>query len=244
MPTRNSLREERYGGVTPFYPQPRYIAQNLAPEYTVTNVQLEALAAANQEALRNGLMSPNLASKMLPTLLTEGRSGITRWDYPDTQKYRNILTKAGLPPTIQEIEKTQGNAIYHGSTFDSTLIDSKLMHAVMAAKAANYGEDNAIEKWNGVGADAANHARKVTELERLLVHPKNKPMVDQWQAYQARYADEQPQQAKEFSPPQSWADQNLPAFVSPAVNALSGTVDASRNALHQAQDAIRNWTAQ
>lgn len=52
-------------------------------------------------------------------------------------------------------------------------------------KARLYGEDKAIERWNGKGrsieddgytfarADAKNHARKVQEMEGLLKDPAN-----------------------------------------------------------------------
>jgi hypothetical protein len=62
------------------------------------------------------------------------------------------------------------------------------MHAMMAAKVMNYGEDLAMERWNGQGqgygrvgyADAKNHARKVAELELLLTNPKNAQMMKYW----------------------------------------------------------------
>jgi hypothetical protein len=238
----------RYGGTTPYYPQQRYIDENLAPERGVTNTYLEALAAANQEALRNGLMSPKLASKMLPNMLTEGAmtlQGINHWGYADLPKYRAILEKAGLPPTIDEVDKLRANT---RSTFDRSLIDAKLSHALMAVKAGIYGEDKAIERWNGqgkiYGADASNHARKVAEAERLLSHPKNKEMVDYWNRMSERYAGTPPQQMTETPPVYTWADENLPALFSPPVNALLGVGSEIKNSLMGAQRSIRNWTSQ
>lgn len=237
---------EKYGGTTPFYPQQRYVDENLAPERGLGNVQLEALAAANQEALRNGLMSPKLASKMLPTILTEGAMGIDRWGYADLPKYRAILEKAGLPPTHEEIKNLYSQT---DSTFDKELIHAKLTHALMAAKASIYGENKAVERWNGQGtslhgADSANHARKVGEAERLLSHPKNKELVDYWNRMSDRYAGTPPQQMTEAPPVYTWADENLPALLSTPVNALMGAGSEIKNSLVGAQRAIRNWTNQ
>lgn len=246
LDSRNTLWAQKYGGVTPFYPQQRYIQENLAPELSMPNMHLEALAAANQEALRNRLMSPKLASKMLPTILTEGAFGINSWGYADIPKYRAILKKAGLPPTIKEIENLRRTFT---NDFDEQLLQAKLAHALMAAKASIYGEDKAVERWNGQGvasgghANAANHARKVGEMEQLLAHPKNKPMADYWNTMQARYAKGPPQQMTEAPPNYTWADDNLPAILSIPANALAGYATETKNALHSAQDAFRNWTA-
>jgi hypothetical protein len=248
MPVNDMSWADKYGGTTPFYPQQRYIDENLAPETGMPNMHLEALAAANQEALKNGLMSPKLASKMLPTILTEGAMGINSWGYADMPKYRAILEKAGLPPTIEEIQQMRNSA---STEFDKELINAKLVHALMAAKAGIYGEDKAVERWNGQGkvdsynrpADSANHARKVAEVERLLSHPKNKQMTDYWAAMSARYAGAPPQQMTEAPPVYTWADENLPGMFSAPVNAMAGYATEATNALHRTQDAFRNWTA-
>lgn len=247
MPTKDTSWAEKYGGTTPFYPQQRYIDENLAPEVGMPNMHLEALAAANQEALKRGLMSPKLASKMLPTILTEGAMGINSWGYADIPKYRAILEKAGLPPTIDEIQQLRNSA---STDFDRELINAKLVHALMAAKAGIYGEDKAVERWNGIGksdsysrpADAAHHAYKVAEVERLLAHPKNKPMADYWAAMQARYAGTPPQQMTEAPPVYTWADENLPGMLSGPVNALAAVGPEVKNAFVNAQRSIRNWT--
>jgi hypothetical protein len=254
MPTAKELFLQRqntdwakpYGGVVPYYPQQRYITENLAPDLGITRSQLEALAQANQTAIKSGLMSPALAAKMLPTLLTENATGIKSWGYADTPKYRDILTKAGLPPTLKEI-----NAMKLSDDYDLEVRNAKLMHAMMAAKAQNYGEDKAIERWNGQGtakggyANAANHARKVTELETLLQHPKNAEMMAEWAYLSARHAGKPPDVVKptpENEMPLSWADKNLPGLLSAPINALSESIP--NNLVDRAQRAIRNWTAQ
>lgn len=250
LESRNTSWADKYGGVVPYYPSQRYIDRNLAPELNLSMQQLEALAQANQEARRSGLMSAKLADRMLPTLMVEGATGISSWGYPDTPKYREILTKAGLPPTLAEI-----NAMPHeGQTdYDRDLRAAKLMHAVMAAKAAQYGDEKAIERWNGAGrvagggavyADAANHARKVLEMEQMLAHPKNKAMRDAWSDMTARYAKGNPPEARPLDEP--LANENDPYWLWTIKNALGyegAFTDAPKNALIKAQNAIRNWTA-
>lgn len=253
MPTAKELFLQRqqtdwakpYGGVVPYYPQQRYITENLAPDLGITRVQLEALAEANQAAIKSGLMSPALAAKMLPTLLTENATGINAWGYADIPKYRDILIKAGLPPTVKEI-----NEMETPDAYSLAVRDSKLMHAMMAAKAKIYGENKAIERWNGVGksqfgfADAANHARKVAALEALLQHPKNAEMMAEWAKLSARHAGEPPAVMKptpENDVPLTWADENLPGILSIPINALREAMP--RNPIPNMQRAIRNWTA-
>lgn len=253
MPTAKELFLQRqqtdwakpYGGVVPYYPQQRYITENLAPDLGISRNQLEALAEANQTAIKSGLMSPTLAAKMLPTLLTENASGIRAWGYSDTKKYRDILTKAGLPPTLKEI-----NEMDLSDNYDVQLRNAKLMHAMMAAKAQIYGEDMAIERWNGKGtsikgADAANHARKVAELEVLLQHPKNEEIMSEWAKLSKRYAGERPPAIMKPTPenqiPINWADENLPAILSIPINAMREAMPS--NPIPNMQRAIRNWTA-
>lgn len=237
-----------YGGAVPYYPNQTYFNKNFAPE-KLSLQQIEALAEANQQAKRSGLMSSKLADRMLPTLLTEGATGISNWGYPDTPKYRAILEKAGLPPTIKEI-----NEIPVGNAYDMALVKSKLMHAVMAAKAAQYGEDKAIERWNGSGkvmslgqvyADASNHARKVAEMEHVLQHPKNKTMRDTWAEMSTRYAGDTPPPAAR-SLPDRIPNEDDPYFLYKIKQALGyegAFSDIPKNALVKGQNALRNWTA-
>jgi hypothetical protein len=245
LESRNTSWADTAGGVVPYYPSQKYIDKNLAPELNLSKQQIEALAQANQEAIKSGLMSKSLSAKMLPTLMTEGASGITWWGYPDTPKYREILTKAGLPPTLKEI-----NNMYLPTMYDHNLRASKLMHANMAAKAAQYGENLAIERWNGKGkgmggmADAANHARKVAEMERMLEHPKNKAMRDAWSEMTDRHANNTPPEARSL--PESTPNQDDPMWLAAIKNAIGyegAFSDMPKNALVKSQNALRNWTA-
>jgi len=240
--SRETNWSEQYGGVVPYYPSQRHIEKNLTPEQNMSHMSLDALANANQVARKNGLMSPQLADKMLPTMLVEGGIGINSWGYPDTPKYRDILTKAGLPPTRAELIDLPSK----GTTYDRDVIGAKMMHALMAAKAAQYGDDLAIERWNGkgtnakLGADASNHYRKVLETEALLKHPKNKELAHTWNALSQRYAGEDPQEMR--APRAEIAEESdVPEFIGNAVKAV-------RNALpdkpiEKIQQAVRNFTA-
>ena len=239
LSTRDTSWADPLGGVTPYYPQKRYLEKNLAPNLDVSNFQLEALAQAGQEAVKNGLMTRKQADRMLPTLLTEGATGITSWGYPDTPKYQKILSKAELPPSVEEINALRGTTPY-----DDVLKRSRLMHAVMGAKIDKYGDgDLAYERWNGKGktdrgADATNHIRKVKELEVLLKDPKNKALMDKWQEYTQRHAGKNPPPNMGPAPEDyTWADENVPAVVGNLLNALPS------NPIPAVQRAVRNWTA-
>ena len=50
---------------------------------------------------------------------------------------------------------------------------AKMAAIALAHKARLYGQDKAIERWNGQGSGARNHASKVQEMARMLNHPKN-----------------------------------------------------------------------
>lgn len=244
LASRDTSWAEKYGGTIPFYPQQRYFDKNLAPEVGMDAASIEALAAANQIARKSGLMSNWLADKMLPTLLVEGASGTRGWGYPDSPKYQKILEKAGLPNNYEDALKERKTL----SPFDQQVWDAKMMHAMMAAKASQYGDEKAIERWNGQGtsirgADSANHARKVFELLNLLSNPKNKPMMDAWEFYSNRWKEGAPTSMTESPETYSWADENLPAILSPAVNALSGAIKTGGQAMKNMQRDVRNWTA-
>jgi hypothetical protein len=241
----------QYGGVIPFYPSKKYLEKNWAPETGITQMQVEALAHANQIARQNGLMSDKLADKMLPTLLVEEHSGINNWEYPDKPKYQNILSKAGLPTTKEDLYNSQN----FSTDYDRELYKAKMMHALMAAKAEQYGDNLAIERWNGKGrsiyrgelADAENHARKVAEMEQMLQHPVNKPMVDAWETLSTRYAPGNTTTELKESPDEAlnWMQEhNIPSIISDPISAATKFVTEDiPNAAHNARDAVRNWTA-
>ena len=237
LKSRDTSWAEPYGGVTPYYPQQRYIDEDLAPNLDITNMQLEALAQANQIARKNKLMSPKLLDAMLPTLLVEGASGIRGWGYPDTPAFQALKDKAGL------VDKPRDDTEY-----DRELRIAQRMHAMMAAKEKEYGADLAIERWNGQGksvrgADAKNHARKVEELTRLLDDPKNAPLMAKWRELNARYADAPPQEVREALPVRNWEDYAVPGILGVPLAAARAALP-STNILRDIQRGIRNWTSE
>lgn len=68
---------------------------------------------------------------------------------------------------------------------------AKMAAITLAEKAALYGEDRAVERWNGKGvaknfkgkvvANANNHAKKVSEMMKMLAHPSNLSLMNQYQ---------------------------------------------------------------
>ncbi|CAB4146630.1 hypothetical protein UFOVP501_51 [uncultured Caudovirales phage] len=253
LKSRDTSWADKFGGVTPYYPQQRYIDENLAPNLNITNMQLEALAQANQIARKNKLMSPKLLDAMLPTLLVEGASGTRGWGYPDTPEFQALRDKAGLTDNKRNPTLTTNAAgdFVLPTEYDRQLREAQMMHAMMAAKEKEYGTDLAIERWNGEGvtkrgdaiyADAKNHARKVEELTRLLADPKNAPMVRQWQALNARYAGAGPQEVREAPPVWNWEDYAVPGILGVPIAAARETLP-STNILRDIRRGIRNWTA-
>jgi hypothetical protein len=85
LKSRDTSWADKFGGVTPYYPQQRYIDQNLAPDLGITNMQLEALAQANQIARKNKLMSPKLLDAIgrrgvwNPRLGLPGHAGVSSY---------------------------------------------------------------------------------------------------------------------------------------------------------------------
>lgn len=202
-------------GSVPFYPSQKYIQKGWKPEQ-VSLETLAALAKAQRAALQGGVLSPYLAQRLLPNALIEGRHddmGLNNYGYPVTpqrdDRFRRLGLSVGrnpdLPPESanwgdQELEEWD---MKHPSKFnivpnvardgyvigsESPDVAAKVAAAMLAEKAAIYGEDKAIERWNGSGrkvlpksgmvfADAPNHAAKVEALVGLLSAPQNAQLM-------------------------------------------------------------------
>ena len=75
---------------------------------------------------------------------------------------------------------------------NASRVMASLVPVIMAEKARLYGPDKMIERWNGRGnawedngedmqwADSKNHARKVEEAMRMLTHPANKRLYNEY----------------------------------------------------------------
>ena len=68
-------KEEASKKSVKIYPSQRYLDKNLAPEQSLTVEDISALAKASKQAQEKGVLSPELASYLLPMAIVEGRSG-------------------------------------------------------------------------------------------------------------------------------------------------------------------------
>lgn len=194
----------------PYYPNQGYLDKNWRPE-TFSAASLAALAKAQKIAVANKVLSEQLAAKMLPNALTEGWDmfGVLggRYGYPATPSRDNVLRSLGL--SVSDDSSPDADIVRYGKDgyqINPQIVDkdrqveinARLAAAILAEKARLYGEDNAIERWNGKGsaieryagltvpANAKNHAAKVAEVERMLAHPANATILE---AYQQMLAD-------------------------------------------------------
>ena len=197
----------------PFYPSEKYLKKGWAPEKIPVDA-LKALAAAAQRAQQTGVLSPSLAKQLLPNALVEGRFddfGANGYGYPVTPERNAIFNKLGLSVGTNAMPPQNadwGDAEYeawakanppkydvhamadkqgYGVDSDNPQVAAKMAAALLAEKASQFGEDQAIERWNGKGvkkvggktfADSENHVRKVEEMNRMLLHPKNRDLLD------------------------------------------------------------------
>lgn len=117
--------------------------------------------------------------------------GDAEWDaFARTQPFYEVLRqKDGY--TINDPETgnlyAQENA---PRNYDYRNTSAKLAALMLAEKAREYGENNAVTRWNGSGrvvkngkvwADADNHSRKVGEMMMMLQRPENAAI---WNKYQ------------------------------------------------------------
>lgn len=183
----------------PYYPSERYITKNLAPE-SFNYEPLASLAEAQTKAVKSGLLSENLAGKLLPNALVEGWDNYGVIDgslgYPANKRRDAMFAKMGMhmansdsPDLLKKWANVQRDTVGgYRLLHPSQDMSARMAAIVLAEKAHLYGEDNAIERWNGKGkavedyygesvkADSKNHVRKVDEMIRMLNHPKNASM--------------------------------------------------------------------
>lgn len=202
-------------GLLDYYPSEKYVAKGWAPE-KVPLQSLAALAKAQTMAQKAGLLSPDLAGKLLANSLVEGRFddfGFNFHDYPPSPERDAMFKSMGMqfgspqlptPPeglaTDDELRAwdmdylakkgrqpfrvarvAQGAAGSQESNeppgyfpLDRSPEAMARMAAIgLAERAKLYGQDKAIERWNGQGPGARNHVKKVDEMLKMLSHPKN-----------------------------------------------------------------------
>lgn len=180
-----------------YYPDPSYIKKKWKPE-KIPAESLQALANAEVTAVRQGVLSPNVAQQFLPNALAEGRStqeedergngtsadfGFNSMQYNRSPVIDDKIRLMGLNAIVGSPDITYNDR--HGyvpANLRSDMVDpsvSARMAAIMLShKASLYGEDKAVERWNGQGQMALNHARKVGVLSQMLNHPSNNAILN------------------------------------------------------------------
>jgi hypothetical protein len=92
----------------------------------------------------------------------------------DIAHYPSGGTRDGTPASVGQY----AIAKYDDDPFKDLDRRAKIAAVALAMKADLYGEDMAIERWNGIGSGAKNHARKVEVMRQMLSHEKNKSLRD------------------------------------------------------------------
>lgn len=191
-------------GRVPHYPSPRYVEKNLAPERTLRYRDLAALARARRQAEQQGVLPPELAEKMLPMAITEGRSGnfgvvqdgafYAKPTTVDRFRKMGLETEGAFAPV--EFRDIPGKGRHIGPSAKA-IGDSdayaRIMAAILAEKAALVPKgdiDAAVKRYNGKGravedadgvlqqADVDTYLAKVKAAHGMLAHPKNKQLLD------------------------------------------------------------------
>ena len=192
-------------GLLDYIPSDKYIRKGWKPEQ-IDESTLANLAKAQALAQKVGLLSPNLANQMLPNALVEGWSNYgvvdNKLGYPPNKRRDDAFEKMGMtvansdaPQVIKNwshVLRDTKEGYWLPQVTHSQQNAAKLAAITLAEKAKLYGEDKAIERWNGRGraiedvdgslvqADSANHARKVAEMARLLQHPSNAKLMNMY----------------------------------------------------------------
>lgn len=195
-----------YADTVPFYPSQKYIDKNLAPEQFPKEA-IVAAARAARKAVDAGVISPSLATKILPNILTENRPddfGVNtgRWIGGTGASIGKIVKSLGLDKDTVVKEDVQmsaadahrfglpagpiykkGDVVIQPKSGDNPAElahNAQLMTAVLAEKASrSSSDDEVIKRWNGAGKGAENHLSKVLQVSDMLTsEPKNAAIMD------------------------------------------------------------------
>lgn len=191
----------------PFYPSERYIKYNRAPETSLTDQHVSAIAKAAKMAENTGTLSPELSKYLLPIAMTEGwggNMGVLQSDknaFYASKRFQRFAENMGLKEG-DDLTPIYVKGEKHYVPNQNAENGPRLAAAILAEKAAQARQrgdssvDTAIMRYNGKGkateeyygelvpADTAVYLRKVKEAERLLQHPVN---ADIWGHYQKEY---------------------------------------------------------
>lgn len=218
-----------------YYKDPSYFTKNWAPEQ-IPEDSVRALAKAAALAVKQGVLSPQLADKMLANSLIEGFTGgpaTVTLDKTDPESRSGKEETGGLIPTTPQfgvdylgydgpdiranlqkmgVRVADANAYKAGDPADVLFSisgegfdprgpghaplpgyypnraadansNAKLAAVMLAKKAQLYGEDKAIERWNGQGPRAQRHAQRVEMMQQMLQHPSNRALLDAYTKY-------------------------------------------------------------
>lgn len=196
-----------YADTVPFIPSQRYLDKNLAPE-KFPRESVKAAARAARQAVDSGVISPSMATMILPNILTENRPddfgvNVGRWEKGSSAPIGQIVKKLGLDKTtvvdkdivssavgqLMGIQTNiplykKGDVVIQPKSGDNPAeleYNAKLMAAVLAEKSRQAGGDDkeTIKRWNGQGKGADNHLSKVMEASGLLMSaPGNKEIME------------------------------------------------------------------
>ncbi len=182
----------------PFYPSDAYVKYNRAPEKTLSNMDISAIAAARKKAEETGVLSPELGEHLLPIAMVEGwgkKMGVLTGGqgFYASRRLMKSLEQMGL-----EEDKDYVTHYIKGDKHVSPLQASPAFAAVIlgekaalkhvggdvekALKAYN-GSGRAIEKVDGreTPADVDVYLGKVKAARRLLDHPLNEKIRTHFQ---------------------------------------------------------------
>ena len=180
-------------GMVNYYPSEKYIRKNWAPE-EFSAQDLKAIAESENVARKSGTLSNRLAEMLLPNALVENNPSFgvvdAKFGYPPNTARDALFTRLGL-----KVDKVADG--YELPRSNNTTAEQRALMAaaVLSEKARLYGEDKAVERYNGKGraveedygysarADSANHARKVQEMARMLQDPLNAAIMQTYRQY-------------------------------------------------------------
>ncbi len=137
----------------------------------------------------NDLESPQRQVGLAPVTAPSFGADSLGYDGPDIRRNLQLMgltvgsgtsdkNLAFFPARSAQKNYPASAAEYFPMNPDDAVANAKFNAVILAKKAALYGENMAVQRWNGAGPGALNHARKVGVLSQMLSHPANKAILD------------------------------------------------------------------
>jgi hypothetical protein len=171
----------------PFY-RPGYKEKNLAPE-KIPVAHIESLVKAMKISVQNGALSPEIAKKLLPIALKEGRPdfGNNVNGYANNPRNREIVNKLfdgyintpddmGDMAPIRLVSSKLGNQLLTASHDMISTDDFAKLSALKLAMTGQQDPNKAVEMYNGKGKQAVAYSKAVGEYEKMIDHEDNKEL--------------------------------------------------------------------